>query len=42
MAFVAETSFLVRKTLLLKKYILCIHILMRYIIVNTKSLTSDL
>jgi len=37
MAFVAETTFLVRKMLLFKKYMLCIHILTHYIMANIKS-----
>lgn len=42
MVFVVETSFLVRKMLLFKKYISCAHILMHYIMVSTKSSKPDL
>lgn len=42
MAFVAEISFLVRKMLLFKKYILCTDILTHYIMTSAKSLKPDL
>lgn len=41
MAFVAETSFLVRKMLLFKTCILCTHILTHYVTVNTEHLKLD-